>query len=268
MGVGERERAAAIAALREIGEAAATHSGPLPFGVALLNERFPHVWDLSALRVEDAQPRLDADSLVEAAERLFSAAGLPHRRAFVEDEATGERLAGPLRAAGWEAARLVLMVHDPNAPRPSLHAAAEEVPERARRGAAEAFFRADEQTDLSGEQAIRQLIERELALPPHMRRNVAAFDDGELVSYCDMRLDGRAAQIEHVTTLKGHEGRGLASAVVLHAVDLARAAGHEVVFLLALADDWPRKLYEKLGFRTVASPWDMVRKPSAVSARG
>ena len=265
MGVGAAERDAALACLRAIGDAAATDRERLPFGVALRNERFRHVFELNAVRVEGERAQLDAGTLVDVSDRVL--AGFAHRRVFFEDEATGERLAAPLKEAGWETAQLVLMAHDAGAPRPPLRAAAEEVPEIARRGAAEAFFRADQEMGRSGEDAIHQLIERELALPAHMRRSVAAFDDGALVSYCDMRLDGRAAQVEHVTTLKGHEGRGLASAVVLHALDLARAAGHDVVFLLALADDWPRALYEKLGFRVVGRPWDMLRKPSGLRAR-
>ena len=265
MGVGERERAAAFAALREIGDAAATHRERLPCGVALRNERFPHVWDLNALRVEGPQPQLDAATLMDAAERFLSAAGLRHRRAFVEDGATGARVAPGLRAAGWETAEVVLMAHDPGADRPVLRRSAEEVSEPSRRGAAEAYYRGDEQTAEHGDEAIRQLVERETALPGAMHRHVAAFDDGLLASWCDLRLAGRAAQVEHVTTLKGHQRRGLASAVVVHAVDVARAAGKDVVFLLALADDWPRGLYEKLGFRTVASAWDVIRKPAAVT---
>ena len=39
--------------------------------------------------------------------------------------------------------------------------------------------------------------------------------------------------------------------MVSAAVDAAVAAGHELVFLVADADDWPRDLYAKLGFREI-----------------
>jgi hypothetical protein len=38
---------------------------------------------------------------------------------------------------------------------------------------------------------------------------------------------------------------------VLHGVAESHAAGNELTFLVADADDWPQRLYEKLGFETV-----------------
>ena len=49
-------------------------------------------------------------------------------------------------------------------------------------------------------------------------------------------------------TLSEHRGKGLASAVVLRAAAAAREAGADFVFLVADSDDWPQKLYERLGF--------------------
>jgi hypothetical protein len=37
----------------------------------------------------------------------------------------------------------------------------------------------------------------------------------------------------------------------LHAVAESRAAGNDLTFLVADADDWPQRLYERLGFETV-----------------
>jgi RimJ/RimL family protein N-acetyltransferase len=53
-----------------------------------------------------------------------------------------------------------------------------------------------------------------------------------------------------VETLERFRGRGLGRAVVQHALDEALRE-HEIVFLEALADDWPRELYRKLGFDVV-----------------
>jgi RimJ/RimL family protein N-acetyltransferase len=53
-----------------------------------------------------------------------------------------------------------------------------------------------------------------------------------------------------VNTLQRFRGRGLGRAIVQHAVDEARTS-NEIVYLEALADDWPRELYEKLGFDVV-----------------
>ena len=50
--------------------------------------------------------------------------------------------------------------------------------------------------------------------------------------------------------MRAYRGRGLGRAIVQHALDEARR-DHDVVFLEALADDWPRLLYAKLGFDVV-----------------
>ncbi|HYT27333.1 MAG TPA: GNAT family N-acetyltransferase, partial [Actinomycetota bacterium] len=79
-------------------------------------------------------------------------------------------------------------------------------------------------------------------------RFFAVLADGRVVSYADLYRDGRTAQVEDVATLEAHRGRGYASAVVLRAVEAARHAGCDLVFLVADADDWPKELYRRLGF--------------------
>jgi RimJ/RimL family protein N-acetyltransferase/ribosomal protein S18 acetylase RimI-like enzyme len=81
-------------------------------------------------------------------------------------------------------------------------------------------------------------------------RFFAAVAGEEVAAYCEVRSDGAVAQIEDVNTLPRFRGRGLGRAVVQHAVDEARATS-ELVFLEALAEDWPRHLYTKLGFDIV-----------------
>ena len=63
-------------------------------------------------------------------------------------------------------------------------------------------------------------------------------------------------------TLEAYPGQGLASSLVLHAVDDARRAGHELVFLQADENDWPRRLYTKLGFDSVGVVTRFLRAPS------
>jgi ribosomal protein S18 acetylase RimI-like enzyme len=62
---------------------------------------------------------------------------------------------------------------------------------------------------------------------------------------------GTIGQVEDVVTLPEHRNRGHARAVVLGAAQASRDAGHELTFLWADEDDWPRKLYVKLGFDVV-----------------
>ena len=79
-------------------------------------------------------------------------------------------------------------------------------------------------------------------------RFFAVRGGGEVVAYVDLYHDGRTAQIEDLATLEEHRGRGYASALVLRALEEARQAGCDLVFLVADAEDWPKLLYGRLGF--------------------
>jgi ribosomal protein S18 acetylase RimI-like enzyme len=61
-------------------------------------------------------------------------------------------------------------------------------------------------------------------------------------------VDGADAQVEDVGTLPEHRGKGYATAVILGAIEQARASGADFVFLVADAADRPKELYRKLGF--------------------
>ena len=75
-----------------------------PFGEAFLDTRLPRAHVLNSLHVAS---EVDPDQLVAALDDLY--AGYPHRRAYVEVDATGERLASELRRRGWQVERNVVM---------------------------------------------------------------------------------------------------------------------------------------------------------------
>jgi ribosomal protein S18 acetylase RimI-like enzyme len=96
---------------------------------------------------------------------------------------------------------------------------------------------------------VKQLFQgKELIAKRLTMRCFGVVVDGEVVSSTDLYLRGVDAQIEDVGTLPEHRGRGYASAVVLAAVEEARHAGSELIFLFADAEDWPKELYRRLGF--------------------
>ena len=80
------------------------------------------------------------------------------------------------------------------------------------------------------------------------------------MSAAELYSDGRTAQIEDVATLSAYRGRGHAKAAVTRAVEEALATGHELVFLVADGDDWPKALYAKLGFEEVGSRFAFLRR--------
>jgi ribosomal protein S18 acetylase RimI-like enzyme len=104
----------------------------------------------------------------------------------------------------------------------------------------------------SDPEVVRQLLELDRRLSRAIDvRHFAAVVGGDVVSYAGLYLEDEVAQIEDVATLPTFRNRGLARAVVLHAVDEARRAGAELVFLVADDNDWPKDLYERLGFDTI-----------------
>ena len=90
-------------------------------------------------------------------------------------------------------------------------------------------------------------------------RFFAARLDGAITSYCDLYSDGRTGQIEEVMTLEPYRNRGLARAAVLRALAESRTAGNDLTFLMADRDEWPRKLYDKLGFDEMGVVYEFIR---------
>ena len=80
-------------------------------------------------------------------------------------------------------------------------------------------------------------------------------------------MDGPDAQLENVDTLEEFRSRGIARAVVLRAIQAAREAGVEHVFIVADEAGWPGKLYQRLGFDRVGRTWQFTRWPKASLSR-
>jgi GNAT superfamily N-acetyltransferase len=97
-------------------------------------------------------------------------------------------------------------------------------------------------------------------------RHFAVVVDGRAVSTCELYSDGRTAQIEDVSTAEEYRNRGFARATVSYALQAARESHHDLVFLEADADDWPHKLYERLGFDAVAQTYQFVRPAPGLNA--
>jgi ribosomal protein S18 acetylase RimI-like enzyme len=105
-------------------------------------------------------------------------------------------------------------------------------------------------------------VRREAFADAHARIvDLAILDDGGIpIAGTQLRLDGATAAIEAVMTDPDHRGNGHATALVGEAIARARALGCDVVWLLARADDWPRRWYERLGFGDVGARWEVVRR--------
>lgn len=73
-------------------------------------------------------------------------------------------------------------------------------------------------------------------------------DDGAVVAMTKLYSDGTTAQVEDVYATPAWRGRGYGRALIARAIMLAQDADHELVFILADDEGWPKQLYAKLGF--------------------
>lgn len=234
----------------------------VPGGCALLHDDFPAAHDHNKLSLLSGDDAAQAAALAE--EHL---AGRGHLR--VEPRHTGaERLAAGLEAAGYQREDLLVMTWaaEPARRRPDVRVVELGLAQRV--AAAAASWR-DELPD-AGERVWQQLGERiTTALPAATTSLLGVLDDsGRVVARADVLVHGQVGQVEEVMTDVAHRGRGLATALVLDGAAWARARGATTVLLVADADDWPRRLYESLGFRdrqvlpVLSAPAGPAREPS------
>ena len=254
----ELERATAFE--RELQDAAADRVETIPLGQALFTDSLPIVWSLNFLRVEDAGST--AAEIAAEAERLQGGAGLEHRRVSIHDEEAGRDLEQGFLELGWKPEIFLFMT-----PGREPHRAVEttdvvEVSREELRPIREAILR--EWLGKVDDELLAQLSEsdRRFAAAGNAR-HFAVVLDGKAVSSTDLFTDGSTAQIEDVGTLPDHRGAGYASAVVTRALAEARAMGHELIFLVADARDWPREMYHRLGFDPIGQTYAFLLSENA-----
>lgn len=222
-------------------------------GIVVSTPSLPAVWAVNQLRVVEALP---FEELLDLADEQL--AGSEYRQVAVEHQEAGAELEPAFRAAGWRVERDVLMALSGPADRRGDtgvvdDAGEDEVLEMMRR-----WYADDEPTPAE----IKQLLD-------YGRRETRALGDrllgvrsgdGQLVAITKLRSDGRTAQVEDVYTVPEARGRGFARALISRSVELARDGGeHDLMFIVADDGDWPKLLYERLGFRSVGFLWQFHR---------
>lgn len=234
---------------------------PFRWGRAFLDDRFPKRWDSNFLWVEASLDDVSPGELAAEADRVLGGAGLEHRQVYMDDDAGGARVAPGLAALGFEPQHLATMAARREPDRWSS-TPTEEVGFKTIRPALVTILRRE---PFGGdEETVRMLADyRQVAAETVGARFFVARVDGRIVSACELYVDGDVAQIEDVNTLEEFRRRGLARAVVLRAVDEARAAGCDLVFLHAELMDWPKRLYAKLGFDEIGRLWSFSRPPGS-----
>ena len=233
--------------MRAVDEHAAEQVVPFRWGRALINRRLNLVHDLNYLIV-DRVDGADAGTLSAEADRIQGEAGIAHRRINVDDQVAADRFAPAFVAAGYKPERFVVMVRRRPSDRQVDTSHAREVDWALLRAAREVELRQQPWATAPG--LVSQILAKhELTASRINTRYFGALVDGHVVSSCELRTEGDAAQVETVETLEAFRRLGLSRVVVSGALEAART--YDFVFLVADADDWPQDFYRRLGFDQV-----------------
>ena len=220
----------------------------------LRSAELPLVWNLNHVWV--TQP-IEFDDAVALADRHL--ADLPFRHLKVTEPAGGERLASAFRAAGWRVDPELTMVLEGEPDREVDTATVVEWDEEEALGLMRRWIAEDHDETPEGQ---RQVVEHSRLTwrARNARRLGVAGASGALAAITMLFSDGPIAQVEDVYTDPDERGRGYARALVTRAVQLARAGAHELTFITADDDGWPKQLYAKLGFVPAGRVWLFTRR--------
>ncbi|MGY1722564.1 GNAT family N-acetyltransferase [Blastococcus sp. SYSU DS0533] len=249
--------ARAVALYTSVPVRRAVEVGDVPGGVAVLDPDLPHSRDNNRLVL--TRP-VTAAAVEAAAEQVGGNAGWPHLAALLTWAGAGS-VAGELATGGWNAEELVLMGRPADLPVPLTSVRAEVVDQREVHDLWDRGWRRDLASlgDRLGP-VVRQLIGRE-----ELNDRVVAVTDvvvrehGRVVAAAQLRVDGATAAVESVMTDPDARGRGYGDAVLARVLELAAAAGCDLVVLEAAGDDWPRHWYARRGFAVLGSTWSVDR---------
>ena len=232
----------ALSFLRRTAVLAADEARPVDGGWLIRAPSLGGVWGLNQLRLLGSISYAQA---VELAERHLG--DLPYRQLVVEHEDSARRLEEPLAADGWTFDRDVLMVLARSADR---EAGTDGVVEIDGHAASELMRRWVSDDPKMNAATLDQVID---ATAREARARAATSlgirdEAGELVAMTKLYTDGITAQVEDVYTVDAWRNRGCARRLITRAIALAQEAGHELVFIEADDNGWPKQLYSRLGF--------------------
>ncbi len=221
-------------------------------GIVVSTPSLPAVWAVNQLRL--TQP-LQFEEVIDLADEQM--AGFEYRQIAIEHQQAGPELERAFRAASWKVERDVVMVLSGSADRGTDTSVAGDAGEDETLELMRRWYEEDEPT--AGE--VEQLVKfghREARTLGDRLLGVRS-GDGRLVAITKLRSKERTAQVEDVYTVPEARGRGFARALIGRAVELARVGGDELIFIVADDNDWPKVLYERLGFRPVGLLWQFHR---------
>jgi ribosomal protein S18 acetylase RimI-like enzyme len=230
---------------------------PTPRGTAIVNtERF-HVYDENFLRVHDARDATADELAAEAEAAQGRYPEIRHRRVNLRDGEAAATLEPRFVQLGWQPERFVLMTWRRDPERRSAVAVRE-----IEAAALDEPWRETGRAYGGGDEVVEQIAAHHRAIGEAIpTRYFGVESEGRIAAYCELYSWDGVGQLENVVTLPAFRRRGFARALVLRALGESRTAGNDVTFLVADADDWPYRLYERLGFEIAGRYSRFLKKP-------
>ncbi len=219
---------------------------PIGPGWFVRSRSLPLVWTLNQIRIAEPATFDDAVALANRYQ-----AGLPYRHIVVEDGPTGERLEDAFRAAGWRVDREVLMaLAEP--PDRDVDTRTVTVLSEEQMLALMRRWTAEDHPDISvdGLDQLEEWSRREGRLWKEQRFGIVD-KKGSPTAVTKLRSEGTTAWVEDVYTVPEAHARGYARMLLTHTTALAKSADHDLTFIIADDDDWPKGLYMRIGFRAI-----------------
>jgi ribosomal protein S18 acetylase RimI-like enzyme len=221
-----------------------------PYGRVIRQAAYPHVYDANLVR----RARLREHTLDEALESFAAplrAVGARHLQLTLDGSDVPDGLVGPLRRRGFVRDRLLGMtlpgpLLGRRTPGVVVHRIPDERPWDAFASAMDRMNR--------DEPWYAPSVSMEIVGSMRAKCECGAVDlyvaerDHAIVGTIGVALHCGVASIFSVGTVPEARGRGVGRTLVTDAVARAQAAGAELVYLIARADDSPKQMYRKLGF--------------------
>lgn len=223
----------------------------LDAGRVIRQAAFPHVYDANLVR----RARLRAanlDASLDALAAPLREVGARHLQLTLDGADVPDELGLELRRRGFLRDRLVAMTLDGPLERGRASGVRiRSVPEEASWD--ELAFAMDR---MNREEAwYAPAVSREIVGSLRIKREARALElfvaerDRKVVGSIGLARHHNVAQVISVGTLPEARRRGVASTMVVEMVERARARSAELIYLVTRADDTPKELYRKIGFR-------------------
>jgi len=112
-------------------------------------------------------------------------------------------------------------------------------------------------SETSGEDFCNRRAKRrgEVYLSEMPLESYICYYNGIPVGNCDLLLYNGTAKIEDFVVLPEYQRRGIGTTILKYLIDTAISSRVDTIYLVADEDDWPKKMYVKMGFEKVCDSY-------------